>query len=61
MYHHWEFDYILTASLFNPLMKAGFDLVEDNEFDRSIAGNVEDTTLGDRANHMRYAREYYNI
>lgn len=59
--YDWEIGCVLPAILSDPLMKVGFDLVEDKKGNRLITGEVEDATPEDRAEHMRYASAYYKI
>ena len=59
--YDWEIDCILPAIQSDPLMKVGFDLVEDNKCDLLITGEVGDATPEDSTEHMRFARVYYKI
>lgn len=45
--YDWKICYILPAVLSDPLMKVGFDLVEDKSVDPSITGELEDGTPED--------------
>lgn len=59
--YDWETGCILPAILSDPFMRLHFDLVEDKNGNPSITRTKEDTTREDRAEHMRYAREYYKV
>lgn len=54
--YDWETSCILPAILSGPLMMVGFDLAEDENGNLSITRKVEDATLEDHAEGMRYAR-----
>ena len=59
--YDWETGCILPAILSDPLMRIRHDLVEDENGDPSIAGEVDDETPEDRAEDMRCARVYYKV